>query len=95
VSDSLPTGGGTKEHGTVTAGLTAVKAQAANQKLRSWLGQNAGPGKLYPGGASVTTANTIAISVGDSFVFDQSGDDLYLIADQAATVCVFVREIAP
>lgn len=90
-----PAGWGTKEHGTVTVGLTAVLAQAADQTLRSWLGQNAGPGKIYPGGSGVTISNSVAISVGDSIVIDQSGDALYLISDQAGTVVVFLRERAP
>lgn len=90
-----PKGWGTSEHGTVTIGLTAAIAQASDGRLREWTGYNAGPGIIYPGGAGVTSANSIPVEVGDYFSRENAGDDLYLIADQAGTVVKFYREREP
>lgn len=79
------------EHGTVTVGVTAVVAQAADLTLREWTGYNAGPGNIYPGTSAVSSANSIPAAVGD-YLFSSCADNIYLVADQANTVVKFIRE---
>ena len=82
-----------KGHGTATIGTTAVQLRAGTPRRASCIIQNSGPGQLYVGTSAVTSSNSPAIAVGGSIVLDQSTDDIWAIASQAATVIVFVEEI--
>jgi hypothetical protein len=95
-SDILPTvrqARGSKQHGSVTVGLTPVVLQAADDDLLSFLLYCAGPGKAYSGTSAVASNNTPPVNVGGNKTYEHSVDAIYVVADQADTVVLWEREV--
>ncbi len=91
---SLGAGGrAIKAHGNATVGITSVLLRAANQNRNSLVIQNLGPGSLYIGTVSVSTANAPQIAPGGSLALDQSEDDVFTVASLAGTDVRFFEEL--
>lgn len=86
---------GTKAHGAVTVGLTAIRIQLQDLRLASLYIYNAGPGNMAVGTSGVLIGNSPPFAPLQHIVLDRSADDTWVVCDQAGTSILFLREVDP